>query len=229
MNPMYRYAVSADKKQAGEEVEKRFKEWLDRYELIYTRIDQTPETFSKSLRVDRAKRPDFDITIGKGRGILVDTKHLPPHANEQRGITINRGEVYRLSAAENKFGKPVFLVFSSEVDNFSEWFGVQVDYIRELGRIVKSSKSQFFVMPLGRFNKVEYSSNPSLLFYGVQAANKETRWYPSDDNKLKERYLRLRNLDKAAPEESIVKGLSVEFGRQYGGLRSRLRKLGILG
>ena len=64
MNPMYRYAVSADKKQAGEEVEKRFKEWLDRYELIYTRIDQTPETFSKSLRVDRAKRPDFDITIG---------------------------------------------------------------------------------------------------------------------------------------------------------------------
>jgi hypothetical protein len=242
---MSRYIVSTDEKKVGEEVEKRFMGWLNRYGIVYTRIDQTPEAFSKGLKDKKAKRPDFTVTLTADKEVLVDTKHLPPTSNRYYNISINEDEINKLLSAQNEINKPIFLVFSGkEAYDFSLWFSIKVDgTIKSCEKKVEGTERPFFVVPLKMFRRVGYSCNPSLLFSSLTSSssgssvhskyhthtkypNKGKKWSFDEDNRLKERY---RNLKAARmSEKSIIETLSSEFGRNEGGIVSRLKKYQLL-
>lgn len=148
----------------GNEVELKFKEWLDRHKIPYLYIQQDTETFSLSFKkFFGGKRPDFMILLPNLGFILVDVKYRRIY-KEYKTFTLDSLESTKYSSLQRKFNLPIWYVLSNEDVDFKTWFWIPVSKVLEEGRNprFRSSKSNmdFFAIPVKEF--IQIASDDSL-------------------------------------------------------------------
>ena len=141
-------------RQKGEIVEKKFIDWLNKYNILFWYITQDIETYSKALKLTGIKRPDFVIFLGKGNIIFVDAKYNKP-ARKYETFYIDAKEVEKYSKLENISNIKTWLALSNEEYHYTIWHWIPIRKILEQKLYFrKKSKGSYYSVPLSEFEVV---------------------------------------------------------------------------
>ena len=132
------------KMELGRIAEENFMKWLDKAELSYIYLDQTPKTLPAVFR-KITKRPDFIVKISNELTISVDVKYRtidPVYKNF--GID-EENDILRLKSFEDIFGIPVWLAVCSCEGAFLTWYWIKLDkIIHEMPLVVNGATNKRF-------------------------------------------------------------------------------------
>ncbi len=152
----------------GNEVESKFKEWLDKHKIPYLYIQQDTETFSHSFKeYFSGKRPDFMILLPNLGFIFVDVKYKK--INEKyKNFPLDSLETTKYSSLQRKFNLQIWYVLSNENFDYKTWFWIPVSKVLEEGKNPKFksgiSDMDFFAIPVKEFIQVASDDSLDRLF-----------------------------------------------------------------
>lgn len=160
--------MNEDNIRKGNEVELKFKEWLDKHKIPYLYIQQDTETFSLSFKqFFGGKRPDFMILLPNLGFIFVDVKYRKIYKN-YKTFPLDSLEATKYSSLQRKFNLPIWYVLSNEDVDYKTWFWIPVSKVLEEGRNprFRSAKSNmdFFALPVKEFIQVASDDSLDRLF-----------------------------------------------------------------
>lgn len=161
-----------EKREKGDETEKRFKEWLDKHSIPYLYIKQDTESISSSIkRYFHGKRPDFMLLIPNLGFIFVDVKYKKL-SKEYNSFPLDSKDTKQLSSVQRSFNLQIWYSISNEEYGFNTWFWIPVSKVLEEGdirnknRVFKSGKSKedFFAVPINKFIQISFNDSLDRLF-----------------------------------------------------------------
>lgn len=141
--------------------EQEFKVWLDKHDIAYWYIQQDIDTFSKELKKQFVKRPDFLILIPNFGFILVDIKDKIS-AEKYEKFFINAEEVEKYMNLQRTFNLQSWYVISNERYHFKTWFWIPIAKIVKSGFVFepKNKRDKCYSVPVSEF--VQVSDDDSL-------------------------------------------------------------------
>ena len=143
------------------EVELKFKEWLDKHKIPYLYINQDVNTFSSVFK-DKLKRPDFMVLLPNFGFIFVDTKYKKI-SQDYGTYPIDTEETKKYSSLQRKFNLQVWYALSNEQLGYKTWLWIPVSKVIESGietKISNKSNEGFFPIPAQDF--IQISDNDSI-------------------------------------------------------------------
>lgn len=114
--------------ELGLEGEKLFRAQLDKIGQPYIYIDQEKNSYSNffgSKANNKAKRPDYILSIKGFGSIAVDCKHQKIYQDKSklgRYFTINSAEFFRAREFSYLFGLPWWWVFKNNEEHNGDWY-----------------------------------------------------------------------------------------------------------
>lgn len=155
--------LSKENVKKGEEVENKFKEWLDKHNIPYFYIKQDMETFSSALRNSfSGKRPDFMILIPNFGFIFVDVKSRRLH-QEYKTYPLDSFETKKYSSLQRRFNLHIWYALSNQDYDYKTWLWIPVSKVLESGMpkfVSSKSKEDFYAVPPEEF--IQIADNDSL-------------------------------------------------------------------
>lgn len=149
-----------ENKRNGNIAEVKFRDWLDRNGIPYLCIRQDKRTFSRKLKDNSAKRPDFFVFMNNDL-IIVDVKHRNS-IKEHRKCTINIKETIKYKKLSEIINLKSYYVVSNDEYGYEKWFWIPVASVIENHWEFKQ-KSEYnynYSIPMEKFERV--SDKPSL-------------------------------------------------------------------
>ena len=137
--------------------------WLQKWQLSYVAICQSPGTFS-TLFPQHVKRPDFLLLIPSLGTIAVDAKNYTLSGGVYT-LTLET-ELRRSVAFERLFRMPLWYAYMDHEADGERWFWISALQAVEVGTVRKNSHSgdAFLSIPLSEFVQVETSADLAKLY-----------------------------------------------------------------
>ena len=145
--------------------EDKFKDWLNKNNILYWYIDQSLESFASASKELSIKRPDFIILIPNLGFILIDIKEKR-FAEKHEKIFIDGIEADKYSEMQKKFKMPIWFVSSYKECHYKTWFWIPVSSVLRNGLIFNSSQSgdKAYSVPIKDFIQVADEDNLERIF-----------------------------------------------------------------
>ena len=125
-----------DYQEGNNVAEGEFKKWLDKHRIPYWYIQQDISTFSRELKKQFTKRPDFFILIPNFGFILVDVKDKVS-ATKYEKFFINVEEIEKYINLQRIFNLQSWYVISNEKYHYKTWFWIPTTKVVKSGLIFK--------------------------------------------------------------------------------------------
>ncbi len=156
-----------DNKEKGTEVEKNFKQWLDKHQIPYFYIKQEQDYFSSAFKnTFKGKRPDFMILVPNFGFIFVDVKYKKI-SQDYKNYPLDSEETKSYSSLQRIFNMQVWYVLSNEDYDFKTWLWIPVSKVLESGiteQISSKSGMDFFPVPSNEFIQLADDDSLNRLF-----------------------------------------------------------------
>lgn len=145
--------------------ELEFKKWLDKNGIPYWYIQQDIETFSKELKKQFTKRPDFFLLIPNFGFIFIDVKGKKS-AEKYHKFFISADEVEKYINLQRIFNVRVWFAISNERYHYKTWFWIPITKILKAGFIFKTKKDkeECYSLPMSEFIQVSEDDSLERLF-----------------------------------------------------------------
>lgn len=159
--------INNESVKKGDNVESKFKDWLDKHNIPYFYIKQDIETFSNALKNSfSGKRPDFMILIPNFGFIFVDVKYKKLN-QDYKTYPLDSDETKKYSSIQRRFNLHIWYVLSNEDSDYKTWLWIPVSKVLESGipKFVSSkSKEDFYAVPPEEFIQIADSDSLDRLF-----------------------------------------------------------------
>ena len=151
--------------QLENSAEREFKKWLDLNQIPYWFIQQDIETFSRELKKQFTKRPDFFLLIPNFGFIFIEVKGKK-FAEKYEKFFISVNEVEKYLNLQRILNVRVWYAISNEDLHYKTWFWIPVTKIIKKGFIFKTKKGKedCYSVPISEFIQVSEDDSLERLF-----------------------------------------------------------------
>ncbi len=142
--------------------EDKFKKWLDSLGVVYVFIDQTPISQAEAF-INKVHRPDFFIALDYNvndnkKLIAVDVKQrtLNPKFNS---FKLDKITQEKLSSFEKSFNVPLWVVYTTEANEFKQWYWIGINDIISCGKLINGKYGEFWAINIDNCDTLNWDED----------------------------------------------------------------------